>query len=264
MSSPSYGGWSGVEMPKQRADIALVTRGLAATPALAQALIMRGVVYVDTRRIQKPGEPIREEDVLYVKTKEATRGHDYVSRGALKLIAALDTFAIDPTDKICLDLGASTGGFTEVLLRRQARRIYAVDVGTNQLAWKIRQDPRVVVMEHCHARSLTAAMIPEPPELIVADLSFISLMSALPPALKLATITAQLVALIKPQFEVRPDQVASGGIVHDPAVRQVTCATIASWLQTDQGWHVLGLCESPITGHDGNHEYLIAAQRPFP
>jgi 23S rRNA (cytidine1920-2'-O)/16S rRNA (cytidine1409-2'-O)-methyltransferase len=253
-----------IKPPQNRADLALVTQGLAPDQAKAQALIMSGVVYAGTRRIDKAATMIGADEILRVKTKATERGHDYVSRGALKLIAALDHFAIDPLDKICADIGASTGGFTEVLLRRGAAKIYAVDSGTNQLDWKLRQDPRVVVMEQTSARSLTAAMIPDAPRLIVADVSFMSLTLALPAILALAAPDAQLVALIKPQFEADPAAVASGGIVTDAAVRTAACAKVQNWLATTMQWPVLGIIDSPITGHDGNHEYLIAAQRRLP
>lgn len=247
---------------KQRADYALVIQGLAPDQAKAQALIMSGVVYAGTRRIDKAATMINADEVLRLKTKASERGHDYVSRGALKLIAALDHFAIDAKGKTCADIGASTGGFTEVLLRRGAAKIYAVDSGTNQLDWKLRQDPRVVVLEQTSARSLTAATIPDAPHLIVADVSFMSLTIALPAILGLATPDAHLVALIKPQFEADPAAVASGGIVTNAAVRTTACTKVQNWLATTMQWPVLGIIDSPITGHDGNHEYLIAAKRP--
>ncbi len=247
-----------------RTDLALIAQGLAPDPAMAQALIMSGTVYAGTQRIAKPGDLIAVDTKLTVKTKAATRGHDYVSRGALKLIAALDHFRIDPLDKICLDIGASTGGFTEVLLRRGAAKIYAVDSGTNQLDWKLRNEPRIAVMEQTSARALDRALIPDAPQLIVADVSFMSLTLALPAALALAAPDAQLVALIKPQFESARDQVGPGGIVMNTAVHAAACTKIHDWLETEMHWRVCGQIDSPITGHDGNREYLIAAQRHLP
>lgn len=174
---------------------------------------------------------------------------------------ALDHFAIAPASGVCLDVGASTGGFTDVLLSRGATRVYAVDVGNNQLAWKLRQDPRVVVLERTNARTLNREQIPEPIDLVVADVSFISLTLVLPAALALTAPGARLVALIKPQFEAGRDQVGKGGIVRDPAVRQQVCERIENWLAAQPGWQVMGLTESPITGADGNVEFLIAARK---
>ncbi|MEJ0063244.1 MAG: TlyA family RNA methyltransferase [Alphaproteobacteria bacterium] len=242
---------------KQRADLALVRQGLADGEDKARALIMSGAVYAENRRIDKPSESIGAKEILRVKGK----AHDYVSRGALKLVAALDHFNIGPMGKICLDVGASTGGFTEALLRRGAAKVYAVDSGTNQLDWKLRSDPRVIVHERCNARALDRAIIPEAPQIIVADVSFISLTVALPAALGLAASDAQFVALIKPQFEATREDVGDGGIVRDEAVRQAACDKIQAWLERDMKWAILGLIESPITGHDGNKEYLIAATR---
>ena len=250
--------------PRHRADRALIAQGLAPDQAKALALIMSGVVYAGTRRIDKASDMVAADTALTVKTKAATRGHDYVSRGALKLIAALDAFKIDPLGKICADIGASTGGFTEVLLRRGAAKIYAVDSGTNQLDWKLRNEPRLVVMEQTSARALDRTLIPDAPQLIVADVSFMSLTLALLPILTLAAENAQLVALIKPQFEAAYDQIGPGGIVTDAAIHTATCAKIHDWLTTTMGWNILGLIDSPITGHDGNREYLIAAQRGLP
>jgi 23S rRNA (cytidine1920-2'-O)/16S rRNA (cytidine1409-2'-O)-methyltransferase len=185
----------------------------------------------------------------------------YVSRGGLKLAHALDHFRLDPAGRTALDIGASTGGFTDVLLRRGAKLVYAVDVGYGQLDWRLRNDPRVRVLERVNARNLTRAEIPEPVEVIVADTSFISLKLVLPAALALAGLGAWLVALIKPQFEVGKGQVAKGGVVRDPALHQAVCEDIARWLGEQQGWQVQGVVESPITGPKGNREFLVAARR---
>ena len=188
------------------------------------------------------------------------RDHPWVSRGGIKLAHALDHFHIDVTGAVALDIGASTGGFTDVLLTRGAARVYAVDVGHGQLAWKLRQDPRVVVLERVNARHLTAQDIPEPPDLVVCDASFIGLQVVLPAALALAKPSARLVALIKPQFEVGPANVGKRGVVSDPALHRDVCARIAQWLG-QAGWTVEGIAESPITGPEGNVEFLIYASR---
>jgi 23S rRNA (cytidine1920-2'-O)/16S rRNA (cytidine1409-2'-O)-methyltransferase len=185
----------------------------------------------------------------------------YVSRGGVKLAHALDHFAIDPQGKVALDIGASTGGFTDVLLRLGAARVYAVDVGHGQLDWRLRNEPRVVVLERTNARSLTTELVPEPIELVVCDASFISLELALPAALRLTHPNACLVALIKPQFEVGKGRVGKGGVVRDPALHAEVCDTIARWLEEEQGWPVLGVTASPITGPKGNREFLICARR---
>jgi 23S rRNA (cytidine1920-2'-O)/16S rRNA (cytidine1409-2'-O)-methyltransferase len=186
----------------------------------------------------------------------------YVSRGGVKLAHALDHFRLDPKGLVALDIGASTGGFTDVLLRRGARCVYAVDVGYGQLDWRLRNDSRVRVLERVNARNLSRAELPDPVELVVADVSFISLKLALPAALALTTPDAWLVALIKPQFEVGKGQVGKGGVVRDPALHQAVCDDIARWLAGDQVWRVLGIVQSPITGPKGNREFLIAARRP--
>ena len=187
--------------------------------------------------------------------------HPWVSRGGLKLARALDHFAIDPAGGTWLDIGASTGGFTDVLLARGAAKVYAVDVGHGQFAWKLRQDPRVVVLERTNARHLSRADIPDALDGIVCDASFIGLEVILPAPLALAAPAARLVALIKPQFEVGPAQVGKGGIVRDPDLHREVCARIADWLGRQPGWAVLGIANSPITGADGNREFLIAAKR---
>jgi 23S rRNA (cytidine1920-2'-O)/16S rRNA (cytidine1409-2'-O)-methyltransferase len=242
---------------KTRADELLVERGLAESRAKAQALILAGQVYSDTRRIDKPGQQIAEHTPLAVKGQD----HPWVSRGGLKLEKALDHFAIDPAGLVCLDIGASTGGFTDVLLSRGAARVYAVDVGRGQLAWKLRQDPRVVVLERTNARHLTPAQVPEPADLVVCDASFIGLETVLPAPLALTGPGARLVALIKPQFEVGKGRVGKGGVVRDPALHDEVCRRVAAWLHGLPGWRVLGLAESPILGPEGNREFLIAAAR---
>jgi 23S rRNA (cytidine1920-2'-O)/16S rRNA (cytidine1409-2'-O)-methyltransferase len=187
-----------------------------------------------------------------------------VSRGGVKLAHALDQFGIDPSGKVALDIGASTGGFTDVLLARGARRVYAVDVGHGQLAWKLRQDARVIVLERRNARHLTRAEIPEAPDIIVCDASFIGLTLVLPPALALAAPEAQLVALIKPQFEVGKGRVGKGGVVRDPALHREVCERITAWLDAQPGWQVAGLVESPLRGPEGNLEFLVYARRAAP
>jgi len=184
-----------------------------------------------------------------------------VSRGGLKLVQALDHFALDPAGLVALDIGASTGGFTDVLLARGAARVHAVDVGRGQLAWKLRQDPRVVVHEGVNARYLSRAEISEPIDLVTCDASFIGLETVLPASLALAAEHAALVALIKPQFEAGPKEVGKGGVVRDPAVHRAVCERIAVWLGAQPGWRVVGITESPITGPAGNREFLIYARR---
>lgn len=242
---------------KQRADQLLVARGLAESRARAQALIMAGLVVSETRRIDKPGVLLPADAPLAVKGK----GHPWVSRGGVKLAHALDRFGLDPAGCTCLDVGASTGGFTQVLLARGAVRVYAVDVGHGQLDWSLRQDPRVIVLERINARHLTAEQIPEPVDLVVCDASFIGLRTVLPAPLALTRPGAALVALIKPQFEAGPGRVGKGGIVRDEALRAEICETIRAWIGAQPGWTVLGLVPSPIAGADGNVEFLIAARK---
>lgn len=242
---------------KKRADLLLVERGLAESRTRAAALILAGKVFSGERRIEKAGDMLAEETPLDVRGQD----HPWVSRGGLKLVHALDHFAIEPTGRICLDIGASTGGFTDVLLARGAAKIYAVDVGRGQLAWKLRQDPRVLLLEGVNARHLTREQIPEAPSLVVCDASFIGLATVLAAPLSLAADTAELVALIKPQFEVGREGVGKGGIVRDPALREAACGRVADWLAQQPGWQVRGVVESPITGAEGNVEYLIAGQR---
>lgn len=241
-------------MAKLRLDVALVERGLAETRAAAQRLVMAGLVFSGERRLDKAGQPVAEETPLEVRGQP----HPYVSRGGLKLERALDHFAIPVAGRTALDVGASTGGFTDCLLQRGAAKVYAVDVGTNQLAWKLRTDPRVVSMEKTNIRDVTRVVIPQPVDLIVCDASFIGLRTALPAALALAAPGAHLAALIKPQFEVGKGRVGKGGIVRDPALHDEVRTTISAWLGEQPGWMVLGTTDSPIEGAEGNKEFLIA------
>jgi 23S rRNA (cytidine1920-2'-O)/16S rRNA (cytidine1409-2'-O)-methyltransferase len=241
---------------KQRADLLLVERGLAESRAKAQAMILAGSVYSGARRIDKPGEMLPPDAVLEVKGE----AHPWVSRGGVKLDHALGHFGISPAGLVCLDIGASTGGFTDVLLARGAAKVYAVDVGHGQLAWKLRTDPRVVVLERTNARDLTRTLVPDPIDLVVCDASFIGLETVLPAGLALAAGGAWLVALIKPQFEVGKGRVGKGGVVRDPALHDEVCRRIADWLASRPRWRVIGLVESPIQGPEGNREFLIAAE----
>jgi 23S rRNA (cytidine1920-2'-O)/16S rRNA (cytidine1409-2'-O)-methyltransferase len=244
-------------LAKRRADQLLVDQGLAESRAKAQALILAGVVSAQGRRVDKPGTALDEATVLAL----AGRDHPWVSRGGLKLAYALDHFGIDPNGCVALDIGASTGGFTDVLLAHGAARVHAVDVGRAQLAWKLRQDARVMVHEGVNARYLSLAEIAEPIDLIVCDASFIGLETVLPAPLSLAAERASLIALIKPQFEAGPRDVGKGGVVRDPTVHQAVCERIVAWLGRQPGWGVIGTAESPIQGPAGNREFLIYARR---
>jgi 23S rRNA (cytidine1920-2'-O)/16S rRNA (cytidine1409-2'-O)-methyltransferase len=248
-----------VAKTKERLDQLLVAQGLAPTRAKAQALILAGEVFRGEERLDKPGTTFDPATELRLRTT----GPVYVSRGAFKLIAGLDRFAIDPLGLLCLDIGASTGGFTEVLLERGAARVVAVDVGHGQLDWRLRNDPRVVVLEKTNARHLTADLLPGPPSLVVCDASFIGLRTVLPAALGLAAPGAWLIALIKPQFEAGREAVGKGGVVRDPAVHAAVCERVRCWLAEEQGWTVLGIEPSPILGPKGNREFLIAARKPL-
>jgi len=239
----------------QRADIALVERGYFASRAKAREAIDAGLVTLDGRLVTKPSEPVAEDAFL-----AAAQPYPWVSRGGVKLAAALDTFAIDPSGKHVLDVGASTGGFADVLLTRGAAHVTCVDVGQGQLHPKIGGDPRVTSLEKRDARSLTAADLPVLPELVVCDVSFISLALVLPPALALAAPQAEAVLLIKPQFEVGPDNVKKG-VVRDIKARERACAKIESVVE-ELAWRILGLMPSPIEGGDGNREFLLGARRP--
>ena len=234
----------------------LVDRGLAESRTRAQALVMAGLVFAGDRKVEKPGQPLAADVVLDVRGRD----HPWVSRGGIKLAHGLDHFGWSVADLVAIDVGSSTGGFTDVLLTRGARRVYAVDSGTNQLAWKLRQDDRVVVHEQTSARILTATHIPEPIDLVVCDASFIGLAKVLTTPLSFVRAGGRAMALIKPQFEAGRAEVGKGGVVRDPAIRARVCDEVADWF-TRSGWRVEGMVESPITGPEGNVEYLIAVHR---
>lgn len=240
---------------KRRLDLALVERGLAPTRARAQGAIKAGHVRVGGRIVTKPADNVGDGDKIELIALE----HPYVSRAALKLLHALDHFGLDPKGRSCLDLGASTGGFTQILLEHGADFVVAIDVGHGQLADEIASDPRVRAIEGLNAKDITRELVPGRIDFIVADLSFISLAKALPPALALAEPGAVLVALIKPQFEAGPGNVGKGGIVKDSALHDRICDDIGRWLSDEMNWRVLGMIESPVQGGDGNREFLIAA-----
>jgi 23S rRNA (cytidine1920-2'-O)/16S rRNA (cytidine1409-2'-O)-methyltransferase len=241
---------------KRRLDTLLVDRGLAETRAKAQALVLAGKVFSGERRLDKAGMPVAPDLPLQVRGQD----HPWVSRGGVKLDFALNHFALSPLGLVCLDIGASTGGFTDVLLARGAQRVHAVDVGHGQLAWKLRSDPRVAVHERLNARFLTRDHVPEPIGALTCDVSFIGLRTVLPAGLALCAPGAWAVALIKPQFEAGPGKVGKRGVVRDPAVHQAVCAEISAWWAGLAGWRVLGTVESPITGPEGNREFLIAGR----
>ena len=242
---------------RRRADQLLVDHGLVESRTRAQALILAGKVFSGERRIAKAGDLLADAAPLEVRGQD----HPWVSRGGVKLQHALQHFALSPAGRMCLDVGASTGGFTDVLLAHGATRVHAVDVGHGQLAWKLRTDPRVVVHEKTNARYLDAAAIPDPIEALVCDASFIGLATLLPAPLALCVPGAWAVALIKPQFEAGPEAVGRKGVVRDPAVHEAVCTRIRAWWAGLPGWRVLGITESPITGPEGNREFLIAAER---
>ncbi len=242
---------------KLRLDQALVERGLAESRAKAQAAIMAGLVFSGERRLDKPGHPVAADLALELRGKP----HPWVSRGGIKLKHALDFFGLDPAGRTCLDIGASTGGFTDVLLQHGAAKVYAVDVGEGQLDWRLRNDARVVVLEKTNARHLDAALVPETIGAVVCDASFIGLETVLPAPLALAAAGAFAVALIKPQFEVGRARVGKGGVVRDPALHEEVCQRISAWWAALPGWRVLGLEPSPILGPEGNREFLIAARK---
>jgi len=240
---------------KPRLDQILVDRGLVETRAKAQALVMAGKVFSGESRLDKPGLRLAPDIALELRGQ----AHPWVSRGGIKLAHAIAHFSVSMRDAVIIDVGASTGGFTDVALANGAGRVYAVDVGKGQLAWKLRTDPRVVVLEGVNARTLTAAEIPEPADVVVCDASFIGLEVVLPAAMALVRPGATLIALIKPQFEVGKGRVGKGGIVREPELRAEVVARIRAWLADTMHWRVVGVCESPITGADGNVEYLICA-----
>jgi 23S rRNA (cytidine1920-2'-O)/16S rRNA (cytidine1409-2'-O)-methyltransferase len=242
---------------KQRVDQLLASRGLAESRTRAQALILAGVVFAGERKVAKAGEMIADDVVLEVRGRD----HPWVSRGGVKLAHGLDHFGWDVAGAVAMDVGSSTGGFTDVLLTRGAVRVYAVDSGTNQLAWKLRQDPRVVVLEQLSARLLTEEHVPEPVDIIVCDASFIALAKVLQRPLDFAKPAARLLVLVKPQFEAGRGEVGKGGVVRDPAVHQRVCDEAAAWLAAQPGWQAVGLTQSPITGPEGNIEFLLAGVR---
>jgi 23S rRNA (cytidine1920-2'-O)/16S rRNA (cytidine1409-2'-O)-methyltransferase len=243
-------------MAKIRADQLLVSRRLAESRTRAQALIMAGAVFSGEKKLAKAGDLLAEDAPLEVRGKD----HPWVSRGGIKLDHGLTYFGFDVAGAVALDVGSSTGGFTDVLLSRGAAKVYAVDVGTNQLAWKLRQDSRVVVLEQTNARHLASEQVPESLDIIVCDASFISLAKVLEAPLKLAKSGATLVALVKPQFEAGRAEVGKGGVVRDPAVHARVCAAAAEWVAS-QGWEVIGVTQSPITGPEGNIEFLLGAEK---
>jgi 23S rRNA (cytidine1920-2'-O)/16S rRNA (cytidine1409-2'-O)-methyltransferase len=241
---------------KVRADQLLVSRALAESRTRAQALIMAGAVFSGERKLAKAGEMLADDAALEVRGKD----HPWVSRGGIKHAHGLKHLGFDVTGAVALDVGSSTGGFTDVLLSRGAAKVYAVDVGTNQLAWKLRQDSRVVLHEKTNARSLNFGIVPEPVDIVVCDASFIGLTKVLDAPLRLVKPGAKLVALIKPQFEAGREEVGKGGVVRDPAVHERVCAEARTWVES-QGWTVIGITPSPITGPEGNIEFLLGARK---
>ena len=241
---------------KERLDVAMVRLGLAPSRERARAIIMAGQVYVGDRLVDKPGTLIPPD--AQCRVAEVTPELKYVSRGGLKLEKALDTFQLDPQDRVVIDVGSSTGGFTQCLLERGATRVYAVDVGHGQLAWSLRNDPRVVVMERTNIRHLSN--LPEPMQCAVIDVSFISLRLVLPPLIPLLAQDPDtwIVALVKPQFEAGKAEVdRGGGVIKDPAVHQRVLAELKEWITEHTTLRVMGETDSPILGRDGNHEFLF-------
>ena len=243
------------KLGKARVDQIMVDRGLAESRTRAQALILAGLVFAGETKVAKPGQTLSVNAALDVRGRD----HPWVSRGGIKLAHALDHFSLDPAGVTAMDIGSSTGGFTDVLLSRGASHVFAVDSGTNQLAWKLRSNPRVTVLEQTSARLLTAAHIDQPAHWVVCDASFISLAKVLEAPLALAARPSVLVALIKPQFEVGKSEVGKGGVVRDPALHARVCEDVRGWLE-QAGWQVEGVVPSPITGPEGNVEFLIAAR----
>jgi 23S rRNA (cytidine1920-2'-O)/16S rRNA (cytidine1409-2'-O)-methyltransferase len=241
---------------KRRLDQLLADRGLAESRTRAQALVMAGLVFTGETKLSKPGQLLGEDAPLEVRGRD----HPWVSRGGIKLAHALDHFGLDPAGAVAMDIGSSTGGFTDVLLQRGAAHVFAVDSGTNQLAWKLRQDPRVTVLEQTSARVLTPELIDRPCDWVVCDASFISLAKVLERPLALAAPRCRLVALIKPQFEVGREEVGKGGVVRDPTLHARVCEEVSAWVE-GLSFAVQGIVESPITGPEGNVEFLISALR---
>ena len=241
---------------KRRLDQLLAERGLAESRSRAQALVMAGLVFSGETKLQKPGQSMADDAPLEVRGRD----HPWVSRGGIKLAHAITHFGVDPAGAVAMDIGSSTGGFTDVLLSKGAAHVFAVDSGTNQLAWKLRQDPRVTVLEQTSARILTSAEIDRPCDWVVCDASFIGLAKVLERPLELAELNCRLVALIKPQFEVGRQEVGKGGVVRDPALRARVCDEVRAWVE-GLGFTVQGVVESPITGPEGNVEFLLLASR---
>lgn len=244
------------KVAKQRVDQLLVERGHAESRTRAQALVLAGVVFSGETKIAKSGQALAEDAPLEVRGRD----HPWVSRGGIKLAHAIEHFALDPAGVTAMDIGSSTGGFTDVLLSKGAAHVFAVDSGTNQLAWKLRQDSRVTVLEQTSARILTPVQIDRPCSWVVCDASFIALAKVLDVPLGLAATPCRLVALIKPQFEVGRAEVGKGGVVRDPVLHQRVCREVQDWLEAS-GWQVQGIVESPIKGPEGNVEFLISAWR---
>ena len=242
--------------PKSRVDHLLVERGLAESRTRAQALVMAGVVFVGETKIAKPGQQIASDAPLEVRGRD----HPWVSRGGIKLAHAIEHFGLDVSGAVAMDIGSSTGGFTDVMLQGGAAHVFAVDSGTNQLAWKLRQDERVTVLEQRSARILTREHITCDCNLVVCDASFIGLAKVLKRPLELAAQECRLVALIKPQFEVEKHEVGKGGVVRDTALHERVCNEVRDWLE-GLGWQTQGIVRSPITGPQGNVEFLISAVR---
>ena len=247
---------SGKPAKKVRIDQLLVERGLAESRTRAQALVMAGTVFLGETKADKPGQQVASDAGIEVRGRD----HPWVSRGGIKLAHALEHFEIDPTGAVAMDIGSSTGGFTDVLLQGGARHVFAVDSGTNQLAWKLREDPRVTVYEQTSARLLTPELINRPCNMVGCDASFISLAKVLDVPLQLAAPECQLVALITPQFEVEKHEVGKGGVVRDMALHERVCGEVREWL-VGLGWDIEGIVESPITGPKGNVEFLVSAVR---
>jgi len=246
-----------MDTSRKRLDQVLVERGLMPSRARAQSAIRAGEVKLGGEVVKKPAHLASESDEIEVSSST----HQYVSRAALKLVHALDHFGIDVRDKICVDIGASTGGFTQVLLERHAAHVTAIDVGHGQLVPEIANNPRVTSIEGLNAKDVTLADLGTRPDILTCDVSFISLTKALTKTLDLLQENARIVVLIKPQFEVGPAHVGKGGIIRDPELHAKVCDNITQWLTELGGWKILGIIESPIEGGDGNKELLMAAQR---
>ncbi len=241
---------------KSRADQLLVARGLVESRTQAQALILAGKVFSGERRVAKAGDLLLEDADLEVRGQD----HPWVSRGGLKLTHGLATFGFAAAGRICLDVGASTGGFTDVLLAHGAEKVHAVDVGHGQLAWRLRCDPRVVVHEKTNARYLTRQTVPDPIGALVCDASFIGLATLLPAPMSLCAAGAWAIALIKPQFEAGAGSVGRKGVVREPAVHRAVCERVTEWWSGVPGWTIVGIVESPLIGPEGNKEFLLGAR----